>query len=249
MLDNIKPAPSRSEEIAATLRDEILRGQYRVGERLPSERDLCSRFEASRGAVREAFKKLEQLGITSIQPGGSRVAAIEDCTLDVLGPLLDVSDVPDAKLVDEVMHMFGILLDTAARKAMETATEPELARAQELVDEILRDDIDAVEQHMAMRRLCMYFVELADHLVLRLTINGLRTPVLSRMPLQQMRSKMNEPEAREIRRAFAGEIRQALRQRDGAAVGEAMLRLNRMMRQRVATMLAAAADSPRRAQL
>ena len=71
------------------LRDEILRGQYRPTERLPSERDLVIRFETSRGTIREAFKNLEQLGVIAIQPGGARVVPIEDCTLAILGPLLD----------------------------------------------------------------------------------------------------------------------------------------------------------------
>ena len=39
---------SRSAAIAAELRDEILRGQYREGERLPSERDLAERFGVHR---------------------------------------------------------------------------------------------------------------------------------------------------------------------------------------------------------
>ena len=74
-----KPTPerndsmvSRTEEIAAVLKREILMGQYRPGERLPSERDLSKRFETSRGTVREALKKLEQLGIASIQLGGQK---------------------------------------------------------------------------------------------------------------------------------------------------------------------------------
>ncbi|NCF80731.1 MAG: GntR family transcriptional regulator [Proteobacteria bacterium] len=38
--------------MTTTPRSEILRGQYRPGERLPSERDLAARFEANRGPVR-----------------------------------------------------------------------------------------------------------------------------------------------------------------------------------------------------
>ena len=89
-------AISKTGEITQVLRDEILRGQYRPGERLPSERDVAARFETSRGTVREAYKKLEQLGIVSIQPGGARVVPVQDCTLDVLGPLLDLNEVPDS---------------------------------------------------------------------------------------------------------------------------------------------------------
>ena len=63
---------TRSETIAAELRDDILRGQYRPGERLPSERDLAASHSTSRGTVREAVKRLEQLGLADIQPGEGR---------------------------------------------------------------------------------------------------------------------------------------------------------------------------------
>jgi GntR family transcriptional repressor for pyruvate dehydrogenase complex len=46
---------SRADEIARALRDEILRGGYRPGERLPSERDLAARMGANRSSVREAL--------------------------------------------------------------------------------------------------------------------------------------------------------------------------------------------------
>ena len=62
-----------SHEIADILRDEILRRRYRSGDRFPSERDLAARFDASRGAVREALSQLEQLGLIHTQPGGARV--------------------------------------------------------------------------------------------------------------------------------------------------------------------------------
>ena len=115
--------PSRTQDISNVLRDEILRGQYRPGERLPSERDLVSRFETSRGTVREAFKKLEQLGVVSIQPGGARVVPVEDCTLDILGPLLDLGEVPDPLLIDHALEVGGVLVSFAVVKAMENGAD------------------------------------------------------------------------------------------------------------------------------
>ena len=218
---------SRSEGIAATLRDEILRGQYRAGERLPSERDLTTRFATSRGAVREALKKLEQLGIASIQRGGARVVAIEQCTLDVLGPLLDLDDIPDAKLVDEVFHVLGILMDTAALAAIEKATDEELRYADELIAEMLRYESTDVRMVDAVRRLSKFFVEVADHLVLRLTINGLRTTFLARLRERGFRPKFSDRN----RQSVAIELRAALAKRDAIGVGNALRRLNRIFRE------------------
>ena len=234
--------PSRSDEIAAILRDAILGGQYRAGERLPSERDLCDRFEVSRGAVREALKKLEQLGIASIQPGGARVVAVKACTLDVLGPLLDLNPMPDPKLVDEVLQVFGTLMDLAARAAIEKATAADLERAEAIVAEILADDSSDMRQDEAVRRLAEFYIDLADHLVLRLMINGLRTTFFERMHGLGIHPKLDG----EMLREAVGKLRGALRARDSAAVGSAMKELNRLFRDSARVALRDAAATQQR---
>ena len=103
------PHPTRTEDVFSTLRHEVLTGQYRPGERLPSERELALRFETGRGAVREALRKLETLGLTKSARGGSRVAAVDEANLDVLGPLLDLHPVPDAELVDQCLKVLELV--------------------------------------------------------------------------------------------------------------------------------------------
>jgi DNA-binding GntR family transcriptional regulator len=62
--------------IARTLTNEIAHGVFHVGEILPSEADLSTRFEVSRHTVRAALRTLQELGLVSSQPGvGSVVRA------------------------------------------------------------------------------------------------------------------------------------------------------------------------------
>jgi DNA-binding FadR family transcriptional regulator len=114
---------TRSHEIAGVLRDEILRGQFRPGERLPSERDLAARFGASRGAVREALSQIEQLRLIDIQPGGARIKEVNDASIAVLGPLLGLGSVPDAGLVDQFLDTFSALARFTATRAIPRITE------------------------------------------------------------------------------------------------------------------------------
>jgi DNA-binding FadR family transcriptional regulator len=218
--------PTRSVEIARILRDEILSGQYRAGERLPSERDLSERFIASRSAVREALKALDQLGLASIQRGGARAKAIDSCTLDVLGPLLDLHEIPDPKLVDEVLQLFGILMDTAARACIEKATPEQLDQALGLIDEILASNPGDVRQHEALRRLGEFYIDVADHLVLRLMVNGLRTSFLARMHAIGIRPRLdNAAHILQLQK-----LREAVLAHDPIAVGTAMKEFNRLFR-------------------
>lgn len=56
-----------SEEIAETLRDEIVAGIYKPRERLIEE-ELSDRFFVSRTPIREALKQLESAELVIIEP-------------------------------------------------------------------------------------------------------------------------------------------------------------------------------------
>lgn len=57
------------EEIVGFLLDDINNGVYKVGEELPSERDLMDEFQVGRPAIRESLLKLERMGIIETRPG------------------------------------------------------------------------------------------------------------------------------------------------------------------------------------
>jgi DNA-binding FadR family transcriptional regulator len=67
----VGPAATRSAEIHRALRGAILDGTYAPEAALPSERQLSDELGASRHAVREALKRLQQAGLISISQGGA----------------------------------------------------------------------------------------------------------------------------------------------------------------------------------
>lgn len=177
-----KPASvTRSHEIASVLRDEILRGQYRAGERLPSERDLAARFGASRGAVREALSQIEQLRLIDIQPGGPRIKEVNDASIAVLGPMLGLGDVPDAGLVDQFLDTFSALAKfTAARAIAVATTEQRAALIQQL--DLMTEHLASVESLQPMTRAFLMSLDrIADNLVVRLIGNDLQAQFVERM--------------------------------------------------------------------
>jgi DNA-binding GntR family transcriptional regulator len=71
-------AQPRYLQIARTLISEIESGRYAVGELMPTEHELCQQFGASRFTVREATKRLVELGLISRQAGvGTRVLSTQ----------------------------------------------------------------------------------------------------------------------------------------------------------------------------
>jgi DNA-binding FadR family transcriptional regulator len=174
--------PTRHEEISETLTEEILRGRYRAGDRLPSERDLAARFDANRGAVREALKKLEQLGLADVQPGGARVMAVEDASLEVLGHLMTLNDIPEIDLVEQMMEVTGSLMSLAAQGAVSRASDQEIAQAQTLIRRLQDPDLD--QQAMVDTRLDLFrqFMRMSGNLVLMLISRSLHISVFGNEP-------------------------------------------------------------------
>jgi len=219
----------RNEEIAELLRDEILQGQYRAGERLPSERDLAARFEVSRGGIREALKRLEQLGISHVQPGGARVVPLEEATLDVLGPLLDLKKIPDPPLVDQTLEVLGALMALAARQAVERATGPQIQRAITIVGRMANESTSPLERIGIIRELLLHFVFVSDNLVIRLIVNGLKTQSLSRLRALELHPRLDPDAITSIQSCLL----KGLSGRDGDRIAQAIQDLLSLMRQNV----------------
>ena len=78
---------SAMEAVLAHLRSSIERGEYAVGEKLPSEAALSREFEVSRSVVREALRGLQALGLTESKSGkGTFVTATGPADNPTFGP-------------------------------------------------------------------------------------------------------------------------------------------------------------------
>jgi GntR family transcriptional repressor for pyruvate dehydrogenase complex len=73
-----------SEEVLAQLKEAILRGHVKAGEKLPSERELTEQFRVSRGVVREAIRVLEMTGFVAMRQGPNGGAYVTDINFDNL---------------------------------------------------------------------------------------------------------------------------------------------------------------------
>lgn len=219
---------SQDSSIAASLRDDILRGQYRCGERLPSERDLAERFGVHRSTVREAFKRLEQLGVARIAPGGARVAPIEEASLDVVGHLLALDDSPDPEIVDQTLEAISGFRAMAARLGTERADAAQRARLLEVLDAMTHPGLRSEDYFDLVTELGNCFVEASRNMVLRLMAHGLR--------IKHSHTRLgwglflDSPSRAEVEVQLA-RLARAIAAADGALASEAVYDLSRLFRQ------------------
>ena len=72
---------SRVDKIAGELQEQIAQGKLKPGDRLPSERSLCSLFGVGRTTIREGLKALAVRGLVTRTARGAVVADIESLHL------------------------------------------------------------------------------------------------------------------------------------------------------------------------
>lgn len=171
---------TRSAQIHARLRAAILAGAYQPGDALPSERQLSEELGASRHAVREALKRLQQARLVTISQGGA--TRVRDWRrhggLDLLLALAaDGEAPPELGLVRAMLQMRASVGADAARlcaRRSDAALRAELlARAEALA---ATDDADrrTAEYDALWERIIDGSANLAYRLALNTLVAGQR---------------------------------------------------------------------------
>ena len=159
---------TKHDQICDTLTEDILQGRYRVGERLPSERDLAARFDANRGAAREAMKRLEQLGIVDVQPGGARVKDTNQASLDVISHLLNQGALPDRHLVDQILVVINSLVSIAAEQLLKAQRDEEIEESRGFVNVCFKKELGQEAHNLARIALMQKMLQSSHNLPLQI---------------------------------------------------------------------------------
>ena len=131
-----KPVKSRklSDQIAEQLRQQIIRGRFPVGHKLPREKALIDQLGASRGTVREALKALESQGLIANlrgADGGARVIAVPpERALELLANYFHFNPVTPA----QIYQMRRIVEPEIAAAVTGHLTSGQIAELERLID-------------------------------------------------------------------------------------------------------------------
>lgn len=223
-------APKLTESITARLRNEILVGTYKAGERLPAERDLASQLGVNRGSVREALKKLEQMGLVVIRRGdGATVRHLHDASVEIVRHLLIVNGVVNRRLLEQVLDVHEMLVAGAAHLAVERGSPEDHRRARELLRRLVEPGVSETERQILFDALVDVITEASGNLVVRLVRNVIR-PALAERMLEAQRQLAAETQDLDAR---VREIDAAIQAGDAPATAAAVRALVRERRVRV----------------
>jgi GntR family transcriptional regulator, transcriptional repressor for pyruvate dehydrogenase complex len=126
-----------AEKVASQLKKAIIGGVFRVGERLPPERELAEQMGVSRPSIREALQQLELLGLLETVHGGGSV--VKNLTEQEISKPMEIVLREDRQLVLEVTEVRAFMEAWAAKQAASNRTEEDLELIHGYIEEMERD--------------------------------------------------------------------------------------------------------------
>src|SRR5438477_912799 len=121
----IRPMRASSDVIAQS-RQAIMSGQYRPGDRLPTEREMAQQFGVSRVTVRDALRALEANGLVRVKVGGQGGPYVAEPDIALLSASIGTHLHLRGTTFQELAEARQALETTAAQLAAERATEEDL---------------------------------------------------------------------------------------------------------------------------
>jgi len=164
-----------SDRVFATLLEAVLGGRYAPGERLPPQRALAADLDVTMSSVREALKRLEQMGLVDVRHGSAmRVRDWrEHGGLDVLTHLLFRGGALDAGVLGAILEARALMLRELASLAAQRRSGEQAQRLHELAERFAA----TTDPHAAARLDFAFFTEVAQaagNLVFELILNAIR---------------------------------------------------------------------------
>jgi GntR family transcriptional repressor for pyruvate dehydrogenase complex len=144
------PVQTAPQQIAAALKEAILDGSLKPGEKLPSEIQLTEIFAVSRPTVREALRQLQSLQVLTLTRGRNGGYRVADCSPSSLGTSigefislsLGANTLTSLQLL-QVRHALEVL---SARVAALERTEEDLVLLAEALPRAENYSEDSVEE-------------------------------------------------------------------------------------------------------
>ena len=164
-----------SDHVFRTLLEALLAERYAPGEKLPTQRTLAADLGVTMGSLREALKRLEQMGLIDVRHGDAmRVRNWrEHGGLDVIAHLLFRSGGLDAGVLRDVLEARRLMLGELAALAAERCSADAAERLRDLAAAFARAPDGGAAQALDFA-FVTELAQAADNLVFVLILNSIR---------------------------------------------------------------------------
>ena len=150
-----------SDRVAQQMKQAIIIGHSKAGDKLPSERDLAEQFQVSRVAVHEALRSLEAAGFIVTRQGPTGGCYVTDLTFERSVNAFQDLFIAEKISIEEVHHVRSVIESEIARLAAINVTPGYARRLLECVsteelptDSLVEDMARKMEVHLILAEMC-----------------------------------------------------------------------------------------------
>ena len=214
MFKTVSKSEKVSDNIIAQIRDPVLSGQLKPGDRLASEKELIEQFGVSKATMREALRVLEVMGLIEIRKGttgGAFVAEVDmKTTINSIINFIHFKPIS----VKEITMLRYFIEPAVARIVASKRTEQDIENLREIIGETVTQREAEVSREIGFHR---YLARMTGNTLLILLVDFVDNL------LSTMKSELDlDPEFYQNVRKAHEIILECLIQRDPAAAAIAM---------------------------
>ncbi len=168
MFNNANKSEKVSDNIIAQIRDAILSGKIKPGDRLASEKELIEQFGVSKATMREALRVLEVIGLLEIRKGISGGAFVAEVgmrtTLHAIINFLHFQTVT----IREITMLRYLIEPSVAQVAATKRTGRDIEKLEKVIGETITPGDTEVSKEISFHR---YLARMTENTILTLTID------------------------------------------------------------------------------
>ncbi len=219
MFQKIGSPLTKSQEIQGKIENAIRKRRFQVGEKLPTEKELCEMFGVSRTALREAVQMLSSQGLISIRKGSGMY--VNDFTTQHAGQpmklFLELNF--DKNYVLHLMHARQCLEPQLAMYAAANRSEDDLVEFENILELFEKEKDDFPKLARLDLRFHLKIAEATANPIYSMIMNPLyqMLPKLKTLIVKHVKSK-----AKYTALYYHTKIYENIKKQDGAAAFDAM---------------------------
>lgn len=130
----LKDKTSLTQKIINQIRDALINGDLKAGEKLPPEIKLAESFGVSRTAIREAFKMLVALGVAEVKQGNGTYIS-KNISSTVIDPLI-FSLILEDRTPQELLELREMIEIGLLEIVLNKVTDKDIEKMEKAIDDL-----------------------------------------------------------------------------------------------------------------
>lgn len=165
-----------SNKIIRDIKQKILSGKLRTGDRLPAERELAEQYKVSRITIRNAISRLVYLGFMQTLPqSGTFIADFKkEASLELLVDIISSNEEVDKSILIELLELRRVFETYCAGRAVMRMTEADRAALKDMINSMIAQKKKPEQLADIDYKIHSLLMELSGNNVLRLLFNSFK---------------------------------------------------------------------------